>query len=632
MEHTHTFDEAAMLHYLRPDHSDLRNDIYKMFGEPLFQNLPNMDVHSEISVRQLRDINAERLKVSCARKFFGVRDLQKAPGRYMAFIESLACPDGAFGMKLSVHFNLYGAAILYLGTEVHEHLLNACDDFSLPGCFAMTELGHGSNVMQLETTATYLPDTQQFEIHSPTVTAQKFWIGNSAQHGRMAVVFAQLRMSDGAEHGLHAFVVPLRDDQMRLMEGVEIFDCGHKMGMQGLDNGRIRFTHVRIPRQNLLNRYANVSADGEYSSVFSRASERFAAHVGPMLIARIVVGTGGLVVAKYALDIAIRYSLSRRQFGPPGQPETPIMDYLTQQRRLFPRLADAYALWFFHNYVKQRYAARSDADLKEIHILCAAYKAYTTWHATETLQAARECCGGQGYLSKNLLASLRCDAESFVTVDGDNFVLLQQISRQLVTEYGRMAQSQTLLNKVTVVGRQARVMSVFNAGFTTRHSKDASESTVSDMQWQLDVFQARVFRLTETLALRLRNKVTSDKVSGTTAWNYCLDHVTSLGRAYMECAVLEQNIKGVRACPQAELQTPLAKLCCLYGLTRIEAEPWFLSSGCISTAQFHTVRQVVNDLCLGYVRNNAFSYVASFASPDYILNQTCANPEYFARL
>ena len=182
-------------------------------------------------------------------------------GASIAAFETLAFGDLSVLVKVGVQFGLFGGAILQLGTKRHhDALLADLITGRLMGCFAMTETGHGSNVQALGTTATYDAATQEFVIHTPDDLSRKDYIGNAARHADVAVVFAQLEIN-GSSEGVHAFVVPLREDGA-VLPGVRIEDDGPKMGLNGVDNGRIWFDRVRVPRDALLNQFADVTAEG----------------------------------------------------------------------------------------------------------------------------------------------------------------------------------------------------------------------------------------------------------------------------------------------------------------------------------------------------------------------------------
>ena len=187
-------------------------------------------------------------------EFGGLGDVRGS----IAGFETLAFGDLSLLVKCGVQFGLFGGAVLHLGTmRHHERHLTAIARFELPGCFAMSESDHGSNVQALQTTATYDAATEEFVVHTPTPGARKDYIGNAARDGRLAVVFAQL-VSGGEPRGVHALLVPLRDAGGELLPGVSIEDCGPKLGLDGVDNGRIAFDQVRVGRDALLDRYATV--------------------------------------------------------------------------------------------------------------------------------------------------------------------------------------------------------------------------------------------------------------------------------------------------------------------------------------------------------------------------------------
>ncbi|MGA8987237.1 acyl-CoA dehydrogenase family protein, partial [Aeromicrobium sp.] len=188
------------------------------------------------------------------------------PGMAVTGIEMLAQFDLSLMVKAGVQWGLFGGAVENLGTKIHhDAYIRDLISLDVVGCFAMTETGHGSDVQNLETTATYDPATEEFVVHSPTPSSRKDYIGNAAKHATMAAVFAQL-ISRGETYGVHCFLVPIRDGNGEDLPGVTTSDCGHKGGLGGVDNGRIMFDEVRIPRGNLLNRYGQVDEGGAYSS------------------------------------------------------------------------------------------------------------------------------------------------------------------------------------------------------------------------------------------------------------------------------------------------------------------------------------------------------------------------------
>mmetsp|Transcript_23417 Transcript_23417/g.73395 ORF Transcript_23417/g.73395 Transcript_23417/m.73395 type:complete len:288 (-) Transcript_23417:260-1123(-) len=273
----------------------------------------------------------------------------------MAVLECLAFCDYSLAIKGGVHFTLCGGTLNKLGTTKHHKAYFAgMDSLELPGCFGMTELGHGSNVMGIETTAEWDPESGGFVIHTPNDTASKFWIGGAAQHAKICTVFAQLSVK-GVYQGPHAFIVRLRDDHMRLIPGVRIEDNGAKMGLNGVDNGRIWFYHVHVPNDSLLDKFAQVSPDGAYWSSIPSVSARFGATVGGLTTGRMLIAQAAVDAAKIGVTIAVRYGCSREQFG--GRV---IMDYPTHQLRLLPGLSAVYALHLAMNHLKKVFVGGGD--------------------------------------------------------------------------------------------------------------------------------------------------------------------------------------------------------------------------------------------------------------------------------
>jgi acyl-CoA oxidase len=540
-------------------------------------------------------------------------------GESVAAFETLALGDLSLLVKCGVQFGLFGGAVLHLGTKRHHaRYLADIASLELPGCFAMTETGHGSNVQALGTTATYDPETQELVVHTPDDDARKDYIGNAARDGRMAVVFAQL-VTGGEERGVHAVLVPLRDEQGDPLPGVRIEDCGPKLGLNGVDNGRIWFDHVRVPRENLLDRYAQVAPDGTYTSLIENPTKRFFTMLGTLIQGRISVCGASISASKVALTIAVRRALERRQFGPPGRPEALLLDYRTHQRRLFPALATTYALSFAQQrLVKELHAVFTtdepdDRRKRELETLAAGVKAVATWHASDTIQSCREACGGAGYLRANRFATLKADTDVFTTFEGDNTILLQLAAKNLLTDYKDAFGELDPLGTAQFVAGQA--LGVLTERTALRKLADSllpgrdDDGDLLDRRTQLDLFRWRHEHLLAGAARRLKGGIDAGRDPFDVLVD-CQDHVVETARAWVDLVVLEAFAAA------AEGNELLGRLCDLYALHHIEAERgYYQEHGRLSAGRSKAVIKAVNTLC-AQLRPDARTLVDAFSVPE----------------
>jgi acyl-CoA oxidase len=547
---------------------------------------------------------------------------QNAVGQGVTAFETLAMGDLSLLVKCGVQFGLFGGAILHLGTEKHhERYLRDVASLDLPGCFAMTETGHGSNVQALSTTATYDPETEEFVVHTPDDDARKDYIGNAARDGRLAVVFAQLT-TQGEERGVHALLVPLRAETGETLGGIRIEDCGPKLGLNGVDNGRIWFDRVRVPRESLLDRYAQVAADGTYTSPIENPTKRFFTMLGTLIQGRISVCGASISASKVALTIAIRRALERVQFGPPGRPEAPLMDYRTHQRRLFPALAGTYALAFAQQrLVKELHEVFTadepdDRAKRELETLAAGVKAVATWHATETIQTCREACGGAGYLRANRFAALKADTDVFTTFEGDNTILLQLAAKNLLTDYkDAFGELDPLGMAQFVAGQAIGVLTERTALRKLAESLLPGRDDDADLlarDTQLRLFRWRYEHLLAGAARRLKKGIDSGADPFSVLVD-CQDHVVDTARAWVDLVVLESFAAKAAGVPLLE------RLCSLYALHRIEAERgYFQEHGRLSAGRSKAVIKAVNTLC-AELRPDARILVDAFGVPENAL-------------
>ena len=560
-------------------------------------------------------------------------------GAAVTKIEMLAMSDLSLMTKAGVLWGLFGGAIENLGTERHhEAYVRPLITLDLAGCFAMTETGHGSDVQSLETTAVYDPETEEFVIHSPTPTSRKDYLGGAAESATLAAVFAQL-ITQGKNQGVHCIVVPIRDDSGNSLPGVTITDCDYKGGLLGVDNGRIMFDQVRVPRENLLNRFADVAPDGTYSSPIENPNRRFFTMLGTLVRGRVTVAGSGAQAARVALDMAVRYALQRRQFHAAGEErEVLIMDYLVHQRRLLPYVAQSYALQFAQNELVAKLhdletaAVRDPEEQRELEAHAAGLKAIATWHTSAAIQECREACGGAGYLAENRLVGLRADSDVFTTFEGDNHVLLQLVAKHLLTGYNDDVKSMSPFEWVGFaanyagdrVSRKTAAAQIFQRFVDNRQDND-EEGSLFNRGTQAKMFSDREEYLLSSLVRRLQSR--SKTMSAFDAFNSVQDHVMHLARAHVDRTVLEAFIAGIDGCKDQAAREILELVCDLYALSVIEDDKaFFLEHRLLSTKRARAVNNAINERCRN-LRPHAQTLVDAFAIPEQLRYAEMLHPE-----
>ena len=553
-------------------------------------------------------------------------------GAALTAFQTIALVDLSLLVKIGVQYGLFGGVIRRLGTKRHhERYLRAAMTMELPGCFAMTETGHGSDVQSIRTTATYDPERQEFVIHTPDDDARKDYIGNVARDGRLAAVFAQL-ITGGARRGVHVLLVPIRDERGQPCPNVRIEDCGHKGGLNGVDNGRLWFDQVRVPREALLDRFGSVAPDGTYTSPIANETRRFFTMLGTLVSGRVSVAGAALSAAKLALAIAIHYGSTRRQFRAPGRDEEVILlDYLQHQRRLLPALATTYALHFAQEaLVVSLHDAGDgdspdDAEQRRLETQAAGLKAISTWHSTQTIQTCREACGGAGYLSVNRLSELRADTDIFTTFEGDNTVLLQLVAKGLLTNFRDEFGSMDTVAMVRYVADQvvsavlertaARSLGQLIADAIPRGEEGSS---ILDREYHAYLFAWREKHVLEAAARRLRKLMANDG-DAFSAFNAVQDHLLLAARAHVERVVLEHFTAAIDRCEEGEVKSLLDKVCDLHVMASLERDRgWFMEHGQLSAARAKAVITNVNRLCLE-LRPHAQQLVDAFGIPEVLL-------------
>lgn len=608
------FDVREMTRILDGDQAEIIRKVKTLLTDPEFEYIGHGDLSLyRTKVLQWCRFLAEQGYGSMAypKEYGGKNDM----AAYFAIMETLSYHDLSMVIKFGVQFGLWGMSVYFLGTEKHhKKYLKDIGTLELPGCFAMTETNHGSNVKGIETTATYDHASKTFIVHTPYELARKEYIGNAALHGQMATVFAKLIL-DGKDYGVSAFVVPLRDKHGKLHPGVTIKDCGRKMGLNGVDNGVIYFNKVVIPKENMLDRFAGVSEDGKFTSPIASDNRRFFTMLGTLVGGRIGIPRSGNSASKSGLTIAIRYGDQRKQFGPEGGTEVPILNYRTHQKRLMPLLANTYALHFSLQYLTSRFLNRKEEDMQEIEALAAGLKSFATWNTTATLQECREACGGKGYLSENRIDALKNDTDIYTTFEGDNTVLMQLVAKSRLTEFKQEFGNMNVFGILNYVADQAKTSITEMNPITTRNT---SEDHLLDPGVQLQAFKYRERDILTSAARRLKRHIDSG-MDSFDAFNVCQHHLVQVGFAYIERIILEQFILQVENTKDKGCKKALKKLCDLFALSQIDKNKgWYLEQGYMEGVKTKAIRKMINQLCWE-IRQDAVPLTDAFAIPDKCL-------------
>ena len=554
---------------------------------------------------------------------------------YVASFEELTVSSPSMQIKAGVQFGLFGGAIQHLGSQRHHEkwLLDVAEG-RLLGSFAMTEIGHGSDVARVGTTATYNPETQEFTIHTPYRQATKEYIGNAACHAQAAVVFAQL-ITGRVNYGVHAFFVPVRDEEGNPLPGVRIEDDGHKGGLLGVDNGRFAFDAVTIPRFNLLDRYGAVAEDGTYSSPIESPGRRFFTMLGTLVQGRVSLDGASNTASKLALDIAIRYAHERRQFegAVPGV-ETRLIDYGRHQRRLMPRLARVWADSIAHDGLLEKFqnvfsgADDSDEERQHLETFAAGFKSVSTWNALDTIQECREACGGAGFLAENRLVGLHADLDVYVTFEGDNTVLLQLVGKRLLQDYAAELKHIDFKGVARYVSTQAAERTLYRSGVANAgrtigdiFTPALNAKRIRSGKLQEALLESRVNVMIADLAEKMRPATKMNSAAAATElFNQHQNQLVETARAYIELLkwrALNERMHSVDAAAHPDEAKVIRRIRDLYGLTLIEENVgWHLMYGRLSMARARMLDDTIGRLCSKLAQNSldlvkAFGYSES---------------------
>ncbi|KAE9345611.1 Peroxisomal acyl-coenzyme A oxidase 1 [Phytophthora rubi] len=505
--------------------------------------------------------------------------------------------------------------------EQQAHWLPLATSYRILGAYAQTELGHGSNVQGLETTAVYDKNSQEFTINSPTLTSRKWWPGGLGKTATHAVVHAQLRIG-GQHKGVQAFIVPLRSLKDHApLPGVEVGDIGPKVGFNSLDNGYAVFRNVRIPRRNMLMRYAKVLPDGTFiKPPSSKLVYLTMTQIRAYLILKLGLALGA------ATTITTRFSAVRvqgRKVNTSGSDlalttENPVLDYQNQQHALLPLVALSYAANFagramvdMHDKVLAMVTSGQPdfaAQSAELHAISSGLKGWLADHVNDGIEHCRRLCGGHGFLQSSNLAHIFAESVGACTYEGTADVLVQQHARYLLKQLGSLRPSHPQ-------DAEAPADFLSRSDFYANPKLRCSASNAAEFgsfKVLVEAFEVRAARSVRKLAHAM-------KASGDSA-NTCMMLVTTASTHHTELLLLKSFISGVSLLPVGSTKFAVTQLCQLFGV-------WLLVNGLgdfrhddyISSSQADLAHQQLANL-LPLVRRNVVRLTDAWDFSDFELN------------
>ena len=614
---SHLNQKAIHEEYLGP-HFKLIDDLRQhMANSDLFNYYDDLGLTTD----QVREKVMKQL-ASCYKAFPLTYELDSTDvNRKVNFLCTIGEYDIAVSTRITVNISLYLDSLISFGTEKHRELIDRCYKVKDIGCFCMTELGHGSNVSGVETTATFVKETREFIINSPTRTSAKWWVGAVGKTANMTIVWAQL-IVEGVNQGVHMFVVPIRGQRNENIEGVVLGDCGPKMGLSGIDNGFALFNNYRVGYDALLDKLTQITPAGKFKSSVKSKDKRLGIMIGALIRGRNCVMLSSANSLQNSVICALRYSAVRKQFAPDGKQEASILSYQGQKVRLIPLLAQCFASKSANHLIQEMMSKhyRTFADnpegeeLAEFHAILSGFKAVCSWYGVAGCQVCRESCGGHGYSAFSSLGRVRDNQEVNTTWEGDNMVLIQQTSKYITKQIQKTMKGHHMYSET---------LRFLKLGHDDS-KKPAIQSTadiISALEHVINLY------LNDSL-LKIQEQSTSGG-SMTDIWNSTQSYfLQELAKSYTELIIFKEFNKMVDKITARDKVTgeTIGKLRDIYGLSVLERYLPALVEVGYSVSHRKDFRDRIIRLC-EEVGEVCIGILDAIAPPDKVLNSSIGSAD-----
>ena len=519
----------------------------------------------------------------------------------------------------SLHHSMFETVLRILGSEEQvKEFLPKILSYEVLGCYAQTEMGHGSDVQGLQTKAVYDKETDEFVVSTPSVMATKFWPGELGKQANYCVFHAKM-IINGQSMGVNAFICRIRnEDAHEPLRGLEIGDIGPKYGYSGKDNGYMIFTDFRIPRTALLSRFISLEKGGNLNI---QGDPKVA--YATMLYVRISLVNYTWRLAISSCYLGVMYTLLRKQFKTiaNSSEERRIFDYQATQHQIIPFLSYSYACVFSSKqcvvkYEKMISEIKDDnfSTMRDLHSIVSAFKGLQMQESLTGFFKIRECCGAHGYLSYSNMPNLIEIWSPNVTLEGDTIVMYLQNAKGFIKTF-RLVQNH---------GKKIKGIYKFLNNYKEYVGATDHQGKFTDSESLLKLLQAAtVMSINKTSDLLPE---IDDEINYDVAWNktYQIDIISSslLNAHYLIASMFAQELDSVKL--SKNLMSVMNKMLCVYlcdVITKFGQQ--LILNGYLKGNQLMKIKDFMDEI-ITEIRPHAYKLTSSYIPHNEILHSAIA--------
>jgi acyl-CoA oxidase len=421
-------------------------------------------------------------------------------------------------------------------------------------------------------------------------------------------------------HGVLPFIVQIRDSKTHQpLEGIAVGDIGPKYGYASMDNGYMLFDHFRVPKSAMLSRYVEVSDE---TGTLKRHGHPAVVYGSLTFVRGQIIMHARLVLAR-AVTVAVRYSAIRRQFQDrdsknSNDDEMKVLDYPTVQIRILPLLATTFALHYTGEYMYSLYHKSRETiekgdfgPLAELHSASSGLKSLCTMLAADGIETCRRAMGGHGFGGGSGLVGINSDYLSKPTVEGDNWMITQQVAAYLIKKMTQAVQNRDAPPKDPT----DELFQYYLNNRTHRTPQSVVYSHTFDDKAIVDAFQWR--------AADLSYRVYQARVVEKKSWTKLMIQLHALSRAYSEQILVSTFYKSFSttasaiSSPTSSVLKTCFRLYALYTLDQFASS--FTLTNAVSSDSIYALQDAILEL-MTELRPHAVKLVDAWAIPDWFLD------------